>query len=116
MFDANGTHLMQKIISNFSEDKLDIIYQQIKSNFFELVTDKAGVCSIKTLIEKLSEEKHMEKMNEIYMCILLNFYEIIQDSYGNYAIKKLIESNSMIKGLERPLISKLLEKFCNLAS
>ena len=55
-YDINANHVLQKIMVCFKEEKLDFIYQPIMKYFIELSMDQNGLCVIKKLIGKISNE------------------------------------------------------------
>ena len=53
--DKEGQHMIQKIITIFSENQRYYIFEKICENFKELATDKQGLCVMKKLIEETKE-------------------------------------------------------------
>ena len=49
--DCQGEHMIQKIITTFSEDRRKYIFNAICDNFSALATDKQGLCVMKKLID-----------------------------------------------------------------
>ena len=45
-FNGNGTHILQKIISCFDEDKRLIINKCILENFYDLCMNANGICVV----------------------------------------------------------------------
>lgn len=49
--DKEGHHMLEKIITSFSEENRKYIFNNILINFKDLATDKQGLCVLKKLIE-----------------------------------------------------------------
>lgn len=52
-FDANGTHVLQKVLLCMKEENIDFIFNPILEHLIELSMDQNGLCVIKKLISKI---------------------------------------------------------------
>lgn len=53
--DQNATHVLQKILSCFPEDKLEYIFYPIIEHFLDLSMDANGLCVVKKQISLISK-------------------------------------------------------------
>jgi len=60
--DNQGQHMIQKIIKTFSEQRREYIFENILTNFYELATDKQGLCVMKKLIECTHKAESQKKI------------------------------------------------------
>lgn len=51
--EQHGTHVLQKIILCFKEDKITYIYEPVFDKLIELSIDPNGLCVVKKLIAKV---------------------------------------------------------------
>ena len=88
--DAEGTHVMQKIIASFSETERqnlnDILF--LSENIKALSQDVKGMCVIKKLI---SNTKDKSNVNKIIKGVQEFLEEIGQNPFGNYVIQYIFE-------------------------
>lgn len=89
VFDSQGTHLIKKIVSRFSEDRLGFVVDRIMDYFIQVVNHQYGLCVLKDLMTKL--KGNAEKTGVILRKMLVHIDEIIQDPYGNYAIQHAMD-------------------------
>lgn len=108
--DSKGTHVVQKAIAKFSEDKLDFIYQETFESFAELVTNNHGLCMAKKLLAMTEKEENKRKFMNL---ISEKALEIMQNQYGNYAITEIL-SNWSEKNCE-DIYEAVCEKLCLLS-
>jgi Pumilio-family RNA binding repeat len=52
-FDANGTHVLQKVLLCIKEENIDFIFNPIAENFINLSMDQNGLCVIKKIVSKI---------------------------------------------------------------
>jgi hypothetical protein len=52
-FDANGTHVLQKILLCMKEEDIDFIFEPVLENFIDLSMDQNGLCVIKKIVSKV---------------------------------------------------------------
>lgn len=88
-FDQNANHVLQKVISCFKEEKVGFIYEPIMKQFIELSMDQNGLCVVKKLIIKITDEA---KIKEIQTLLTEHAVKLVQNPYGNYAVQQAIET------------------------
>ena len=65
-FDANGTHVLQKVLLCMKEDNIDFIYVPIMQNLIDLSMDQNGLCVVKKIISKIqNHEKKLQIANKL---------------------------------------------------
>jgi hypothetical protein len=84
-FDAQGTHLIQKLIVAISINNLGFIYKPLIGRFLEIANNAFGLCVLKQLMVKVEKAPEMKK--EIITLLHENFEDLVQNPYGNYAIQ-----------------------------
>ena len=52
-FDANGTHVLQKVLLCMKEENIDFIFEPVYDRLIELSQDQNGLCVIKKIISKI---------------------------------------------------------------
>lgn len=52
-FDANGTHVLQKVLLCMKEENVDFIFDPVLANFVQLSMDQNGLCVIKKIVSKI---------------------------------------------------------------
>lgn len=52
-FDANGTHVLQKVLLCMKEENIDFIFEPVLANFLDLSMDQNGLCVIKKIVSKV---------------------------------------------------------------
>jgi hypothetical protein len=52
-FDANGTHVLQKVLLCMKEENIDFIFVPVLENFIDLSMDQNGLCVIKKIVSKV---------------------------------------------------------------
>eukprot|EP00347_Sterkiella_histriomuscorum_P003327 403364711 len=113
-YDINANHVLQKIMVCFKEEKLDFIYQPIMKYFIELSMDQNGLCVIKKLIGKITNE---DKILEIQHLLAEHAVKLVQNPYGNYAVQQAIEvwdvryCEPIFEKLEDHLMQLSVQKF-----
>lgn len=48
--DVNGTHIIQRMITNFKEEEREFLNNVILENFTKLVTDCNGICVVRKIL------------------------------------------------------------------
>ncbi len=51
-YDGNATHVLQKLLTSLSEDKLDYVFYPVIEDFVNLSMDANGLCVLKKVIGK----------------------------------------------------------------
>ena len=54
--DSQGTHVVQKVIICFDEEKRGFVFEEIMKEFIEVGTNSNGLCVIKKLISNTKME------------------------------------------------------------
>lgn len=91
--DNQGTHLIQKIINKFEDDKVTYVFNLILNNFDAITNASGGVCVLKELMKKFKEKNKNEEVRILLAAILQKLDFIIQNPFGNYVIQYAIEVN-----------------------
>jgi hypothetical protein len=87
--DAQGNHVIQKLISAISLKNIDFIYQPLLENFLHVATHSAGSLVFKQLIIKV--EKLTNLKTAIIQTVTQEMENLVQDPYGNYVIQYVLE-------------------------
>ena len=89
-FDPEGTHVLQKIISCFSENEIQNLNSvlSLANNLQLLCQDAKGTCVIKKLIANTKDKSNKIK---IIKGIEEHCVEIAENPYGNYIIQYVFE-------------------------
>ena len=86
--DQQGTHIIQKIITSFTEINRQYVFNEIQDAFLYVSKNSHGLCVIKKLVANTSNTNNRESLVEF---ISQNAIELIQDPYGNYAVQEVME-------------------------
>lgn len=49
--DAQGTHVVQKVLSSFLESRREFIFEEIYDKFLDLSMNNNGLCVVKKLVQ-----------------------------------------------------------------
>ncbi len=82
-FDANGTHVLQKVLLCMKEENIDFIFEPVLENFIDLAMDQNGLCVIKKIVSKVESHERRVKVGKI---LSDNVVVLVQSPYGNYAV------------------------------
>lgn len=70
-FDANGTHVLQKVLLCLKEEDIDFIFKPVLDNLIDLSMDQNGLCVIKKLITKIhGHEKKLQLGDKLSSCVV----------------------------------------------
>ena len=61
-FDANGTHVLQKVMLCMKEENIDFIFNPVYENLIDLSMDQNGLCVIKKIIAKIQGHERRMKI------------------------------------------------------
>lgn len=87
--DANGTHVVQRLLFCFSSPSIDWIYAPVVSNLVNVAHHPYGLCVLKTCI---SQAKPPSPHQQLLLAQLAhNSLDLVQSPYGNYAIQHAVE-------------------------
>lgn len=85
---AQGTHVIEKMLNLFEEWRLQHIYETIIKNFLFLTNNSNGLCVIKKIIAKAQTPESQFIIRNI---LSENSMTLVQNPYGNYAIQAALE-------------------------
>ncbi|KAG6900881.1 hypothetical protein C0993_009999 [Termitomyces sp. T159_Od127] len=106
--DANGNHVIQKLVERVSPDNLGFI-KHFRGNVYDLATHPYGCRVLQRCFEHLPEETTRPLMDELHKCAT----SLMQDQFGNYVMQYVLEHG---KPHDRTLvISKLYGQILVLA-
>jgi hypothetical protein len=83
--DAQGTHLIQKLVVAISIGNIGFIYEPVISRFAEVANNSFGLCVLKQLMTKVEKDEQMR--STIVHLLYENLEDLIQNPYGNYAVQ-----------------------------
>lgn len=86
--DANASHVLEKILSRFSEDSISFLYKYVLDNFLNLAVNQHGLSLVKKVI--IHSQNFVTK-KKIQIILIENFTFLVQNVYGNYSIQIAIE-------------------------
>jgi len=106
--DQQGTHIVQKIITSFTEINRQYIFNEIQEAFLSISKNSHGLWVIKKLVSNTSNLANRESLVDF---ISQNAIELIQDPYGNYAVQEIMEkwSEQNFKTLYSKVKSKIAQ-------
>jgi len=113
-YDANGTHVLQKIIAIVDEKDREYINNILLDKILKLIYDANGICVIKKLIHGNKDQLIKQKILSI---IEKNCLEIIQNPFGNYIIQHILDEwgsetcKDVTKVIQVNIISLSMQKF-----
>jgi len=55
-YDGNATHVLQKLLTSLSEEKLDYVFYPVMDDFVNLSMDANGLCVLKKVIGKFIKQ------------------------------------------------------------
>lgn len=108
--DAHACHVIEKIITCFSEQSIKLIIDIIMNNFLTLANDNNGLCVVKKLIIHVSDKDLFKEVKGILTDNALN---LIQHPYGNYIIQAALDywkEEDVV-----PMLMKFANKYVNLS-
>lgn len=79
---------MEKILTNYSEDNVEFLYNELIENLILLSNHMKGLCVVKKVIQLTTKEKFKLRIRDI---IADNALALIHNPYGNYAIQTALE-------------------------
>jgi hypothetical protein len=86
--DQQGTHIIQKVISWFTEENRQFAFEEIKEAFLSISKTSHGLWVIKKLVANTTYVDNREALVEF---VSENAIELVQDPYGNYAVQEIME-------------------------
>jgi len=109
-YDAQGVHVIEKMLTCYSEDELDWLYDSILSQFMTLANNVNGLCLTKKIIVHAKKETTVRKIQQK---LAENAITLVQNSYGNYSIQTTFENWDY--SLTVPIIKQFFGKMCALS-
>lgn len=91
-FDANGTHVLQKVLLCMKEENIDFIFDPVIENFINLSMDQNGLCVIKKIISKVEGHERRIRIGKI---LSENVVSLVQSPYGNYAVQQALDVSTL---------------------
>jgi hypothetical protein len=85
---AQGTHVIEKMLNLFEEWRLPHVYETIIKNFLFLTNNSNGLCVIKKIIARAQTSESQIMIRNI---LSDNALVLVQNPYGNYAIQSALE-------------------------
>jgi len=79
---------VEKILTNYSEDNVEFLYNELIENLILLSNHMKGLCVVKKVIQLTTKEKFKLRIRDI---IADNALALIHNPYGNYAIQTALE-------------------------
>lgn len=94
--DPHGCHVIEKIITCFSEDVIPFIYSTVIENFLNIASHCNGLCVVKKVIIHSTNPGTIDTIKDI---IVQNAAYLIQNAYGNYVIQVALTVKLLINSL-----------------
>jgi hypothetical protein len=108
--DVYGTHVIEKILSNFEYDLIQPISKFVADNFLFLSNNANGLCVVKKIIIVEYKKNYFHKIKELSE---ENALVLIQNPFGNYTLQCIID-NWQLEDIEK-LIQMFIGK-CSVLS
>ena len=107
-FNKNATHVLQKIILLFPDNRRLFLNEIILHNFIKLCLDFNGICLIKIFMKT---NTLIENKKRIYDKITKNFVILAENPFGNYGIQYLMEiwNKDDMKEIQKKIIENIYE-------
>ena len=107
-FNKNATHVLQKIVLLFPEDRRKFLNEIILHHFIELCLDSNGICLIKIFMKTNTV---IENKKRIYDIITKNFVTLAESPFGNYGIQYIMEiwNNDDLKDIQKKIMENIYE-------
>jgi hypothetical protein len=109
-YDAQGVHVIEKMIICFEENELDWLYDLILSQFMTLANNVNGLCLTKKVICHAKKESTIKRIQQK---VIENTLSLVQNSYGNYSIQAMLDTWD--SSLTAPVIKQFFGKMCALS-
>jgi hypothetical protein len=108
--DANGTHVVQRILTAFDNDSSEFIYNSVLPKLEQLAQHPNGLCVVKKCIAQANEHQKHRLLRKLASHAL----DLVVSPYGNYAIQAALEAWG--GPICRPVVLKLRGRFPFLAT
>jgi len=109
-YDAQGCHVIEKMIICFEEELIEFIYELILQNFISLANNVNGLCLTKKIIIHAKNETTIARIQQK---LVENCVNLVQNSYGNYSIQTVFDTWDF--HLVIPIIKQFFGKMSNLS-
>lgn len=109
-YDANGSHVVQKLVSQYGPNTCKFVYDELAADAKGLCKDKQGCCVVQRCAEIANPDQRRILADEVADNVL----ELVSDRFGNYVVQNVL----FLDGTEehRDRIAKQLlpnlEKLC----
>ena len=107
---AQGVHVIEKMILCFDETKIQEIYDTIIDNFIQLSSNPNGLFVCKKIIYQSKKKENLLRIREV---ITKNSMTLIYNQYGNYTIQVAIDTWS--RDFSQPIIQSFSSNLINLS-
>ena len=87
MTDANGSHVVQKLLQCLGRQDRQFIYDGICASLIEICSDRQGCC----IVQKCVEFAFPEQFIQLRHAILQHVLALAVDPYGNYVVANLLD-------------------------
>jgi hypothetical protein len=109
-YDAQGVHVIEKMIICFEENCINFIYELVMNNFLNLAYNANGLCLTKKIIIHASNESTIKRIQQK---IIDNCINLVQHSYGNYTVQTVFDNWEY--SLTVPVIKQFFGKLSTLS-
>ena len=109
---SNGTFVIQKIISFFSETFIEKLNSLILENILPLSSDIHGVCVIQKFISSCEDYHTLVFLSNIFN---LNISFLAENQYSNYAYQCLVKKVKLYPELNELVFNGILSNFIRLS-
>ncbi|KAG1715699.1 hypothetical protein ID866_1462 [Astraeus odoratus] len=106
--DANGNHVIQKLIERVSADRLGFVHA-FRGNVYDLSTHPYGCRVLQRCFEHLPEDQTRPLMDELHKYMI----NLMQDQFGNYVVQFVLEQGKPHDRCQ--VIGKLRGQMLNMA-
>lgn len=87
---ANGQHVIQYCLRNFSDEDNAHLLNEVADNCIEVATDKSGCC----VLQQCVENSHGHVRDRLGDEIIANAIFLSEDRYGNYVVQYILGMKS----------------------
>jgi len=107
--DNHGNHVVQKCLTNMSEENRQFIYDSITKDCVEVSTHKHGCCVMQRCLDFASKKQK----NDLVRVIANQTLNLVEDQYGNYVVQYILDMKEKEADINeivaRSLIGHVLE-------
>lgn len=85
--DANGNHVVQKVLIKFEPRLTDFIYDELVQHFASVATNKHGCC----VLQRALDHGAVAQAGKIVDSVVRSHGALVQDQFGNYVVQYVLE-------------------------